>query len=155
MIGILIAILYNLYISVIIPYNISSIPIYYQILSSGFIGPIYEELLFRGIVYNKFKQFKSKSKSMFLTTLLFAIMHFSIIDFIYTIVMGYLFIKIYDKTNKLRYSIILHICVNISVILLGLIINMYNIFLNIFLFVILSIILVIVSLRLFTKNIQV
>ena len=37
-------------------YEISSIPLIVEIFCSGIIGPILEEILFRGIVYNKLKE---------------------------------------------------------------------------------------------------
>ncbi|MBR4073578.1 MAG: CPBP family intramembrane metalloprotease, partial [Clostridia bacterium] len=41
-------------------YELSKLPIIVQIISSGICGPILEEFLFRGLVYNKLKTFNKK-----------------------------------------------------------------------------------------------
>ena len=51
----------------------------------------------------------------------------------YTLFIGYILVNIYEKNKNLKYPIILHITLNISVIILGLIIPISNI-LNIILF---------------------
>ena len=50
-------------------FKLSELPIYVQIISSGIVGPILEELTFRGIVYNKLKEFNKPMKSIILSTL--------------------------------------------------------------------------------------
>ena len=132
LIALLFAFIYNLYLSIITDYKVSTLPIYIQIISSGIIGPILEELLFRGIVYNKLKEFNSIKKSMIISTIIFSLMHFSIIDSIYTLFIGYLLVYVYEKSKNLKYPIIIHICINTSVIVVGLFINL-NIVLNILL----------------------
>lgn len=140
-IGILLALIYNLYLSIITNYQISKLPIYVQIISSGIIGPIIEELLFRGIVYNKLKQFNSVKKSMIISTIIFSIIHFSIADCIYTIFIGYLLVYVYEKYKDIRYSMVIHILINVSVILMGLVITLNIIVINIIIFVIFILIL--------------
>lgn len=135
LIAVIFAFIYNLYLSIITDYNVSTLPIYIQILASGIIGPILEELLYRGIIYNKLKEFKSIKTSMIISTLIFSSMHFSIIDSIYTLFIGYLLVYVYEKSKNLKYSMIIHICINTSVIVLGLFINLNIIFNIILLFV--------------------
>lgn len=148
LLGILFSITYNLYLSFITNYNISKLPIIVQIISSGIIGPILEELIFRGIIYNKLKEFNSIKKSMIISTIIFSLMHFNIIDIVYTLLIGYILVNIYEKNKNLKYPIILHISLNISVILLGLIIQISNI-LNIILF---SICILIIFIMMLTKD---
>lgn len=135
LIAVIFAFIYNLYLSIITDYNVSTLPIYIQILASGIIGPILEELLYRGIVYNKLKEFKSIKISMIISTIIFSLMHFSIIDSIYTLFIGYLLVYVYEKSKNLKYSMIIHICINTSVIVLGLFINLNIIFNIILLFI--------------------
>ena len=141
--GIIISLTYNLYLNIIIDYKISKIPIYIQIISSGILGPIIEELLFRGIIYNKLKVFNSTNKAMILSTIIFSILHTSLIDIIYTLFIGYILVYIYEKYKSIKYPIIMHITSNISVILLGLLISLNIIYLNIILFIICLILLLI------------
>ena len=127
-------------------YKVSSMPFIVSLLSSGILGPILEELLFRGIVYNKLKEFNSNKKSMIISTIIFSIIHFNIIDIIYTIFIGYILVYIYEENNNLKYPIIFHISANTSVILLSIILP-FNILLNIILFSICLIILLFIYLR--------
>lgn len=119
-VGICIALIYNIIIIIISPYyKISYLPLYVQILATGIIGPIIEEILFRGIVYNKLKEFNSTKKAMIISTIIFALSHSSYIDIIYTLVIGYIFVTIYEKTNNLKYPLIMHMSANIIIILLS------------------------------------
>lgn len=142
LLGILLSTTYNLYISLIIDYKVSKLPILIQIISSGIIGPVIEELLFRGIIYNKLKEFNNTNKAMIISTIIFSLVHLNIIDIIYTLIVGYILVYIYNKHNNLKYPIILHISLNISVIILGLIIPISYI-LNIILFSICLLILIV------------
>lgn len=87
------------------------------IISSGIVGPILEEFLFRGIVFNKLKEFNTLNKSMILCTVIFALFHNSLSQVFYAFIMGYFFIKLYTKTNNLIYPIIFHVISNSIVVL--------------------------------------
>lgn len=89
-----------------------------NIISSGIIGPVYEEILFREIFYNKLLKFNSPKKSLIITTICFSLIHFSSIKMLYTLVLGYIFIKIYQKDNSIISPIIIHISANITSIFL-------------------------------------
>ena len=112
-------------------YNISDIPIIIQIISSGLIGPIVEELLFRGIVYNKLKGIFTLNKAKFYTSILFALMHFpNIVTVIYTFFLSLIFIYLYDKYKTLKAPIIFHIVINITSIIMVYILLFNSIILN-------------------------
>ena len=80
------ALFYNSYLSIICDYPVSELPLYVQIICSGIIGPIIEELIFRGIIFNKLKHYYPLKKAMFLTTIIFALFHASLTSFIYTFI---------------------------------------------------------------------
>ena len=61
----------------------SSTNIIVALICTGIIGPILEELIFRGIVYNNLKKFTNITKSVIITGLIFGIFHGNIIQFIY------------------------------------------------------------------------
>jgi len=92
--------------------------LFYTIIPTGIIGPILEEYIFRGIVYNKLKSFNSTKKAIILTTLIFSIMHFELSQIIYTLIIGYYLTYLYAKTNNIKVSIISHIVINTTTILL-------------------------------------
>ena len=115
MLGISISIIYNmiLYRLNLYTYNISNNILFLDILTSGIIGPIFEEVLFRvsfipkveGFIYNK-------KKVILVTSIIFAILHFNILSgfiaFIIGIINGYIYIKTRDI---IRISLV-HISLN-------------------------------------------
>lgn len=101
-----------------IPKTKDSLKLIINIISSGLIGPIYEEILFRGIFYNKLLKFTSPKKSLIITTICFSLIHFSPIKMLYALVLGYIFTKIYQKDNNILSPIIIHVSANITSIFL-------------------------------------
>ncbi len=78
-----------------------------------FIAPFIEEIIFRGIIYQVLKRSYSVWVSLFLSSLLFSLVHFDfsttgILFFIY----GVLFCFVYEKTNTLLAPIFLHTSIN-------------------------------------------
>lgn len=76
--------------------------------------PIFEEILFRGIVFNKFNEKYNITISIILSAIIFSIIHFNPIQMVYTLIMGILAAYIYLKTNSIWSSILLHIGLNSS-----------------------------------------
>ena len=95
-----------------------SLSLIINIISSGLIGPVYEEILFRGIFYNKLLKFNSPKKSLIITTICFSLIHFSPIKMFYALILGYIFTKIYQKDNNILSPIIIHVSANITSIFL-------------------------------------
>lgn len=89
-----------------------------NIISSGIIGPIYEEILFREIFYNKLLKFNSHKKSLIITTICFSLIHVSSIKMFYALILGYIFTKIYQQDNNILSPIIIHVSSNITSIFL-------------------------------------
>lgn len=84
-----------------------------MIISSVIIGPIIEELMFRGIIFNKIKTFNKIDVSIILTTLIFAFFHDTLFQMLYAFIIGYICIKLYLNYNSLLYPIIFHASCNI------------------------------------------
>ena len=84
------------------------------LISTGLIGPIIEELMFRGIIYNELKTKVSVMKAILLTTFFFAIIHFNILQIIYAFAVGFLFIFFYEKYKDIKAPIIFHMALNIT-----------------------------------------
>lgn len=81
------------------------------ILILGVIPGIFEELAFRGIILSGYENISTK-KSAFAAGLMFAIMHFDIQRFLYTLLLGVLFVYLIRITDSIFSSIICHIAVN-------------------------------------------
>ena len=69
----------------------TNINIFISLLSSGIIGPIIEELIFRNIVYEKSKRIFKPIIAILCTGLLFGICHGNIIQFVYAFLFKFLF----------------------------------------------------------------
>lgn len=126
--------------------------IFVALLTTGILGPILEELIFRGVVYEKLKTFNKKSTSMFITGVLFGLFHGNIIQFIYAFLLNFVLVKSYEKENSILVPILIHICANsVTTLLLNSIIQI-NIFSTIILFLIFLIVLIILLKILYKEN---
>ena len=105
------------------------------LISSGIVGPIYEEILFRYILYNKLKCKYSKIIAIIIDVFIFSIIHFSIIKCIYAIILGVIFILVYERYQSIKAPIITHIAAN-SIVLF---INEFNYFILFLSFITLAI----------------
>ena len=154
--GISISLIYNIilfYLNNLTPltntFKVSAIPILVQIICSGICGPILEELVFRGIVYNKLKEFNKPMRAIILTSVIFGLFHNNIINAIYAFGVSFILIYLYEKYKNLKASIIMHIALNTTIILmLNLIIKNFIVF-NIYLLVVSIIVLLV--LRIYLK----
>ena len=121
-----------------------------QLISSGICGPILEELLFRGVVYNKLKEFNKPKIAMILCSVIFGIIHTNIINGIYAFIVSFIFIYLYEKYRTLKAPIIMHISLNSTIILmLSLITKNYLVF-NLYLLIVSIIVLLV--LKFYLKN---
>lgn len=81
------------------------------IIFAVILGPIFEELSYRKLLIDKIGQY-DKFYAILLSGLMFGLFHTNIYQFFYTTCIGMLFAFVYTKTGKIRYSIILHMCMN-------------------------------------------
>lgn len=86
------------------------------ILATGILGPILEEIMFRGLIYDYLKE-EDKKQSMILTTVLFALSHTGIINILYAFVLGIILIYLKEHYKSLKAPIFFHIGVNVIAIL--------------------------------------
>ena len=119
MIGILFITIYNITVSKInqiilfTTFDTSNINIIQYILLTTIIGPILEELLFRGIIFNELKKFNPQMKSILITSFLFSIMHTTILQIIYAFALSFMLIYVYQKYKTIFAPIIMHITSNL------------------------------------------
>lgn len=117
--GIILSLIYNVfayYLNFVLKTSLfdNSNNIAITLLSTGILGPIIEELMFRGIIYNELKSKYSNMKSILLTTIFFAIIHINIIQILYALIIGFILIFVYEKYNNIKAPIILHMASNIT-----------------------------------------
>lgn len=94
----------------------------FELIGSAFLTPILEELVYRGIIYSRCKHMLKNKKygvlwATIVSSLIFAIMHFNIVQFIYAFVIGFVLILFMEKTGHVCGAILGHITINtISVV---------------------------------------
>ena len=119
--GISISCILNMIIYSIKKESISNIQISPIILliSSGIIGPILEEMLFRYINYNKLKKFNSISKTIIINSIIFSLIHIQIEKILFALPLGLILSITYEKRKNIIIPIIIHISANSIALLLN------------------------------------
>lgn len=77
---------------------------------------VFEEVLFRGVVFNYFRQFGKKA-AVIISSLLFAIMHFDFSNFFATFLLGLICAYMVVNTNRIIYPMLAHFAVNFTSVL--------------------------------------
>jgi membrane protease YdiL (CAAX protease family) len=116
------------------------------------LGPVLEEVLFRGLIFNELKNNDANIiASVIIQAALFSIAHFNISQSSYTLILGVFLALVYLWTKSLKSAIALHIGFNISGMLISPFVvafaEKYTIFIAI-----LSFIMVCISLMMLYKN---
>ena len=96
----------------------SNLNIILLIFSSGILGPIVEEYLFRNILLNRLLNRFSIGKATVLESFIFAFFHSGINGFIYAFIIGIILSFIYVKYKNIKIPIICHMISNIFVLFL-------------------------------------
>lgn len=83
-----------------------------QILCLGVIGPVAEELLFRGIVFRRLREYTEFKIAAICSSLFFLSIHSNMLQMAYTFVLGMFLAYVYEKYGSIKAPILLHISVN-------------------------------------------
>ena len=88
-----------------------------QIIGVGVIAPIMEEVLFRGLVYHRLKDYNKGWLSIILAAGMFAVYHGNLRQAVAAFPMAVIMILLYDRWDSILAPILFHITVNLSSIL--------------------------------------
>ncbi|MBR4994253.1 MAG: HAD hydrolase-like protein [Lachnospiraceae bacterium] len=80
----------------------------------GIFAPIAEELVFRGILYNRLKRFYSVTVAAVVSAIFFGMYHGNVVQGIYGFLGGILLAVVYQKSGSLIWSVILHGIINLA-----------------------------------------
>lgn len=86
------------------------------IISTVLLGPILEEYLFRGIVYQRLQKYYPVMKSLLLTGFIFAFSHTDLFGILYAFIFNFMLIFVYEKYH-LKASILVHVSANMASLL--------------------------------------
>lgn len=83
----------------------------------GVISPLVEEIVFRGILFNRMKKFYSVGKAVVCSALLFGAFHANLPQFVYGTCMGVLIALCYEWTGSFYAPLLFHAAANVAVFL--------------------------------------
>lgn len=92
--------------------------IWMQFLVIGFIVPLCEELIFRGVIYERIIQSGSQRWAMILTSIIFAFFHGTWIQILYAFCFSFLLIYAYHRCGTFFAPVLFHILSNMSSLIL-------------------------------------
>lgn len=84
----------------------------YEFLGSCLLIPIAEELLFRGVVYQRLKLMIGVYPAVICSALIFGLVHVNLVQFLYAAVLGCLLAFLYEKTGFFYVPVLGHIAAN-------------------------------------------
>lgn len=97
-----------------------------QIITAVILGPIVEELIFRGLMYIRLKRMFGPGVAALVTGLVFALYHGNVSQGIYAFLFSYGTIFIYEKFKKIYAPIIMHMVANGISVLVSFVFKDYN-----------------------------
>ena len=92
-----------------------TLPIFWGIILYGLISPIAEEVVFRGLVYNRLRRYFPLWFAVTFSSFLFGIYHGNIVQAIYGFILGFLITWVYEKYGSFFMPILYHSFANITV----------------------------------------
>ncbi len=101
-------------------YRLYYFPTAIMIYSIAIVPAIFEEVAFRGVLYNYCANFLDDKLVVAVTAFLFAIMHLSLLSLIWLVPFGFLLGHLRRKYNTLWYGIAFHFVFNLIAVLLDL-----------------------------------
>lgn len=86
--------------------------IWLEIVGSAVITPFLEELLHRGVVYGRLRRMMGLWPAVLVSALVFAVLHFNIVQFIYAFLLGIVLALFVEKTGSIYVAVVAHIVAN-------------------------------------------
>jgi len=83
-----------------------------ELIGSAILSPIMEELVFRGIVFGNMRKIMNVPQAVFLSALLFGLIHFNIVQFVYAFLLGLVLAAFMYKSGHVYAAMIGHITAN-------------------------------------------
>lgn len=96
-----------------------SVPLLLGIILYGVISPLVEEIVFRGIIFNRIKRFYSVKRAVIFSALLFGAFHANLPQFVYGTCMGMLMALCYERTECFGAPVAFHMAANVAVFVVG------------------------------------
>lgn len=92
--------------------NQFSLPVWGGVLLYGLVTPVCEEIVNRGLVYNRVKHYAGVPAAVIVSALIFGISHGNVAQFLYAFVLGCVIALIYEKYDSFLYPVVFHAVAN-------------------------------------------
>lgn len=89
----------------------------FELVSSAVFTPVLEELVFRGIIFTRLKNMMARYTAAVLSALIFAVIHFNIVQFIYALLIGILLAVLMECAGNMYAAVAGHMAVNALAVL--------------------------------------
>ena len=86
----------------------------YSSIFAAIVGPVMEEIFFRGFMYNALRKYAGVFWSIMITSVMFSLLHAHWVGFLPILILGILLSYLYEKTGSLVPSFIVHIMHNLA-----------------------------------------
>lgn len=84
-----------------------------QIVCLGILVPICEELVFRGLMYKRLREYSGFVVSMLYSAFVFSFVHINLVQAVYAFVMAVVFAYVYEKYGSVKAPVIAHVSANL------------------------------------------
>lgn len=85
-----------------------------QVICLGILVPITEELMFRGVLFNRYRERGGFFRAAVCSSILFSLTHGNMVQFLYAMILGMFLAYAYEKFGSLKAPIFLHIAANMT-----------------------------------------
>lgn len=90
-----------------------------ELIGLGLLAPITEELLFRGLIYRRFKEFNKTIFAIIWASIMFAVLHGNRVQGIYAFVMSAFLCYCYERYQTIMAPLLVHISSNFVAVIAG------------------------------------
>lgn len=91
--------------------------IVYRLFALGVITPATEEIIFRGLVFNRVKKQYGSLYGIVVSSLMFGVFHFNLVQGLYAFIIGMAFAYCYELTGDLKVPVYMHMSINVLTVL--------------------------------------
>lgn len=83
-----------------------------QIICLGILTPLCEEMVFRGLMYKRLREYSGYVYAMLMTAFVFSFSHMNIVQTVYAFFMAVVFAFLYEKYGSVKAPVISHVTAN-------------------------------------------
>ena len=91
----------------------------FVVIRAVIVTPVVEELIFRGLIFRRMKEYTSFWPAAIVSSVLFGIYHMNLIQGIYAFLFGIIICILYDRYNHLAAAVLVHFGANLLSVILS------------------------------------